>query len=151
MEMLFRGRFEAKVDSKGRLLIPSAWKNSKLSTVVLTNAIYSGRPCIDVYSLQQWGLLEKRFLSKSLVKKELQNFRRFYLASGTPVEIDSNGRILVPSVLRKFAGLEGEVSLLGMGEKFEIWSEQNWSKIHQEMSLEFENTLASVVESIDED
>jgi MraZ protein len=147
--MSFRGRFEAKTDSKGRLLIPSLWKPDTIGKLIITNAFYSGFPCLDVYQESEWKALEEKVTLGGNLKKPIEDFKRFYLASSSLVELDTAGRILIPASLRKFAQVESQVVLLGMGQKFEIWSQKHWSKIHEEMSREFENTMAKVVDLID--
>jgi MraZ protein len=146
MESTFRGRFESKLDQKGRLLIPSAYRVHSQSSIVITNSQYQGQRCLDVYSLKAWERLEKKIARMSQLKIEVQSFQRFYLASGQVVELDAHNRILIPQGLRAYAGLETTAQLVGMGQKFEIWSELEWSKLYQGLAENFEQTLSAIAE-----
>lgn len=80
----------------------------------------------------------------SQLKTEVQAFSRFYLSGGQAVELDGANRILVPQSLRRFAGLESQAVLVGLGDKFEIWSLENWSAIYDQLTENFEDTLSAV-------
>lgn len=147
MAKLFRGRYESKLDSKGRLSLPSQFRESDLSsshTLVITNSLYKGLRCLDVYSLSAWEQLESKIRSLASLKSEVQAFQRFYLSSGQVVDVDSQGRFVIPQSLRQYLGVESEVMLVGMGEKFEIWSTSNWNKLNDSLMESFDHTLAVI-------
>ena len=106
----FRGRFEIKLDPKGRLLIPAAYRailpveNPQL---IVTNNRYRGKSCLHTYSLHEWEKLERSIASLSSLKAEVQALNRFYLSAGQACDLDAQNRIVVPSSLRKFGGLSG--------------------------------------------
>lgn len=143
----FRGRFEIKLDPKGRLSLPPAYRQilpSAHPELVVTNSRYRGRSCLDVYSLAEWEKLERRIGKLSSLKPEVQAFNRFYLSGGQTAALDAQNRILVPQSLRKFAGLESHVVLIGLGAKFEIWSAESWSSIYEQLTDSFEETMDAV-------
>jgi MraZ protein len=144
----FRGRFEIKLDPKGRLSLPPSYRsalvNAESAALVVTNSRYRSKSCLDVYSQVEWEKLERRIGQLSSLRPEVQAFNRFYLSGGQQVEVDAQNRILVPQSLRRFAGLDGQVVLIGLGEKFEIWSEDSWSSIHTQLSESFEETMSAV-------
>jgi MraZ protein len=147
----FRGRFEIKIDPKGRMSLPASYRQILASTdsaqplqLVVTNNRYRGRSCLHVYTLAEWEKLEARIAKLSSLKAEVQAFQRFYLSGGQTVEIDSQNRILVPQGLRKFAELEAPTVLVGMGSKFEIWSQPVWDSIYEDLTENFEETLNAV-------
>ena len=76
----------------------------------------------------------------------MQAFQRFYLSGGQPLEIDKNNRILIPMGLRNFSELTDEVVLVGMGEKFEIWSIKMWKKFYDKVTENFDDALAVLAE-----
>src|SRR5687768_16167506 len=109
MTKLLRGRFDCKVDAKGRLSLPSALRSqlpSKSAHVVITNSIFKNRKCLDVYPEEEWKKLEKRIASLPTLRTEVQAYQRFYLSAGQEVELDSHHRALIPQTLRNFAGIE---------------------------------------------
>ena len=143
----FRGRFEIKIDPKGRLILPSAYRQSlplETPQLIITNSRYRGKSCLHAYSIHEWEKLERRISKLSSLKAEVQAFNRFYLASGQSVDVDAQNRILVPQGLRKFASLEGQAVLVGLGNKFEIWSQEAWDGIYAHLTEDFEATMNAV-------
>lgn len=147
MTAQFRGRFDCKLDPKGRIKLPSNYKQSlpkKETTLVITNSQYQGNRCLDVYTLGEWEKLEKRISKLSPLRAEVQAYQRFYMAGAQVVNGDAQDRLLVPQSLRKFAGLEEEVVLVGMGRKFEIWPAFRWQELYEGLAGDFDNILAAV-------
>jgi MraZ protein len=142
----FRGRFEIKIDPKGRLSLPSAYRPQAphAPQLIITNSRYLGKSCLHAYALPEWEKLERKIAKLSSLKPEVQAFSRFYLSGGQLVEIDSQGRVLVPQSLRKFAGLESQAVLVGLGSKFEIWSQESWNQIYNNLTESFEATMDAV-------
>lgn len=140
----FRGRFEVKLDEKGRMNLPAALSDSENSSFVVTNSQYQGHRCLDIYSAQEWNQLQTRISQLSPLKKEVQAFQRFYIASGQPVEAGSQGRMLIPKSLRDYAGLEDQIVLVGMGTKLEVWNLKDWQKIFDNLASDFEETLNAI-------
>ncbi|MCB0377131.1 MAG: division/cell wall cluster transcriptional repressor MraZ [Bdellovibrionales bacterium] len=149
MEQELRGRFQIKLDGKGRLGLPSALhQGSENSSFVITNSQYQGSRCLDVYRADEWEALEARIAQMSSLKREVQAFQRFYIAGGQAVNGDSQGRLLIPKSLREYAGLEDQIVLVGMGKKLEIWNLTEWQKIFDNLATQFEDTL-NVIASLD--
>ncbi|MCB0412238.1 MAG: division/cell wall cluster transcriptional repressor MraZ, partial [Bdellovibrionales bacterium] len=147
MTHLLRGRFDCKVDAKARVSLPSALRmqlSPKCSRLVLTTGLFKKRKCLDVFPEEEWKKLEKRIAALPALRPEVQAYQRFYLSSGQPVEIDNNGRLLIPPSLRKFAELTDELVVIGMGNKMEIWSSNVWSDLHKELEDQFEDIQAAV-------
>lgn len=143
----FRGRFELKLDSKGRLLLPPAYRQAfsgDRPTLIITNSRYREKSCLHAYALAEWEKLEKRIHKLSSLKAEVQAFSRFYLSGGQAIEIDAQNRALVPLSLRRFADLDGAVVLVGLGAKFEIWSQDAWNELYAQLTESFEETMEAV-------
>ena len=138
----FRGRFEVKLDPKGRLSLPPALRLS--SQLVVTNQRLAGRNALHVYTLDAWKSLEARIQKLSPLDASVQAFERFYISGGQVVELDAQGRMLLPSGLRRFAQIETDAVLVGLGDKLEVWSQPLWETLFQEMTADFDQTLAKV-------
>ena len=154
MSAIFRGRFEAKIDSKGRLSLPASLKGSldvDLKTLVFTNGQFKKSPCLDVYLPKEWMALEKRIEKLSSLKPAVQSYRRFYISGGQFVDSDSNERFLVPKTLRQHAKVSNHVVLVGMGNKLEIWDGDIWNKVHGNLASDFDQTLAALAELEEQD
>jgi len=124
---MFRGSFEHTVDSKGRVSVPSKFRD------IIADR-YEGRlvlamdydKCLMVYPLEEWEKLEEKIKTLSAVKQEVKDFRRFLFSSATECELDKQGRILLPSGHRDHAGIKKNVMLVGIIDKIEIWDANAW-------------------------
>lgn len=124
---MFRGRFEHTIDSKGRVSIPSKFREILRERydderVVITTF----DNCLVMYPYREWTLLEERASNLSMLKREVKAFVRLFFSGATECSIDKLGRILIPPALRNYAGLEKDVVLAGMLNKIEIWSKDRW-------------------------
>jgi MraZ protein len=145
----FRGRFEIKVDPKFRLTLPAAFREvlesvTSHSRMVITNSQYQGKRCLDVYPFSEWKKLEGRISRLPQLKVEVQNFQRFYLSGGHAIEMDAQGRVLIPPTLRTYAGLQTEIVLVGFANKFEIWALDVWKGLFENLAQDFNQTLAAI-------
>ena len=124
---MFRGRFEHTIDSKGRVSVPSKFREILRERygderVVITTF----DSCLVMYPYKEWTLLEERASRLSMLKREVKAFVRLFFSGATECSIDKLGRILIPPALRNYAGLEKDVVLAGMLNKIEIWSKDRW-------------------------
>lgn len=140
----FRGRFDVKIDPKGRLSLPPSQRLS--SELVITNHRLSGRNALHVYTLDAWRKLEARIARLSPLDASVQAFERFYLSGGQVVELDGQGRLLLPLGLRRFAQIETDAVLVGLGDKLEVWSLPVWETLFGEMTSDFDRIQAAVAD-----
>ena len=117
------GEYNHTIDAKGRLIIPSKFRETLGDEFVVTKGLDG---CLFVYDNKEWSAFEEKLKSLPLTNKDARQFVRFFLAGATLAEVDKQGRILVPSSLREFAGLEKEVVLVGVASRVEIWSKSRW-------------------------
>ena len=120
---MFIGQYNHTIDTKGRLIIPSKFRDLLGDEFVVTKGMDG---CLFVYANDDWAAFEQKLTSLPLINKEARKFARFFLAGASQVEVDKQGRILVASNLREFAGLDKDVVLVGVGSRIEIWSLENW-------------------------
>lgn len=126
---MFMGEYNHTVDAKGRLIIPSKFRESLGDTFVVTKGLDG---CLFVYDNQEWTAFEEKLKALPLSRKDNRQFARFFLAGAAEVEVDKQGRILIPSNLREFAGLEKDVVLVGVASRIEIWSQAKWEGLQEE-------------------
>lgn len=138
---LFRGRFDCKIDAKGRLSLPASLRKElgENTDFVVTNSLYQGRRCLDLYLLSTWEKLEQKIQAMPSLKAEVQAYQRFYMSGGQVINKDSQNRILMPGSLRSYASLSDELMLVGMGHKIEIWSVDVWNEIYENLATQFES------------
>ena len=120
---MFMGEYNHTIDAKGRLIIPSKFRDTLGDEFVVTKGLDG---CLFVYDNAEWSAFEEKLKSLPLTNKDARQFVRFFLAGATLAEVDKQGRILVPANLREFAGLEKEVVLVGVASRVEIWSKARW-------------------------
>ena len=132
---MFMGQYNHTVDTKGRLIIPSKFREQLGEEFVVTKGMDG---CLFVYANEDWAAFEQKLTSLPLINKEARKFARFFLAGACGVEVDKQGRILIASNLREFAGLDKEVVLVGVGSRIEIWSLEKWE------SMDFDDDMDDI-------
>ena len=120
---MFMGEYNHTIDAKGRLIIPSKFREALGSEFVLTKGLDG---CLFVFPMKEWEAFEEKLRSLPLIDKNARKFSRFFLAGASTCELDKQGRILVPGKLREFAQMDKEVVLTGMLDRIEVWSKEQW-------------------------
>jgi len=147
-EKLLRGKFDHSLDTKGRMSVPRRFHEiltcDGTMRLVVTNAVVEGVRYLDVYPLREWEKLERMISKLSQIAPKIQSFQRYYLSSAIDTEVDSQGRLLIPTNLREYAGFDKEVILVGMLYKMEIWSRDSWEKVFRQAEESFESTLGEI-------
>ena len=118
------------IDAKGRVFIPSRWRDDLGETVIVTRGMLAQQDshCLFAMSLEAWNAFYGRFKALSLSDVRAQNAMRILFANACECELDKQGRILISNGLREYAALDKDVVLIGMGERAEIWSAEAWTK-----------------------
>lgn len=122
---MFMGEYNHTIDAKNRLIIPSKFREALGEEFVVTKGLDG---CLFVYDNEAWAEFEGKLKGLPLTNKEARTFVRFFLAGAANVEVDKQGRILVPSVLKEFAGINKDVVLVGVASRIEIWSRERWEE-----------------------
>lgn len=125
---MFRGASKVTLDSKGRLAIPSRYRERISSRgdghlVATVDRDY----CLLIYPLPDWEEIERKLVRLPALNKQARRLQRLMVGYATELDMDSHGRILLPRELREFAALERQAILIGQGNKFELWDEQRWN------------------------
>ncbi len=120
---MFMGEYNHTVDPKGRLIVPSKFREQLGNEFVVTKGLDG---CLFVYPNSEWQSIEEKFRNISMTSKDARKFSRFFFAGAATCELDKQGRILLPSVLREYADLEKDVVLVGVLSRIEIWSKDRW-------------------------
>lgn len=123
---MFMGEYSHTVDVKGRVIIPSKFRDALGDEFVVTKGLDG---CLFVYDNKEWEAFEGKLKSLPLTNKDARTFVRFFLAGATGAEVDKQGRILLPAVLRQFAQIDKDAVLIGVGSRVEIWSKERWEGI----------------------
>ena len=120
---MFMGEYNHTIDAKDRLIIPAKFREVLGDEFVVTKGMDG---CLFVFDNSEWQVFAEKLRSLPMIDKEVRQFTRFFLAGAASVEVDKQGRILLPSVLRDFAGITKDTVLIGVGSRIEIWSKDRW-------------------------
>lgn len=120
---MFMGEYNHNIDAKGRLIVPAKFREALGDEFVVTKGMDG---CLFVYDNAGWQTFAEKLRSLPMIDKEVRQFTRFFLAGAASVEVDKQGRILIPSVLREFADITKDAVLIGVGNRIEIWSRDRW-------------------------
>lgn len=121
---MLTGEYHHSVDEKGRLVLPSKYRNELGEKFVITRGI---EHCLYVYSIDSWNDITNKLNSLPFTKKDAREFTRFFLSGATVAEFDSQGRVNITSPQLSYADIEKECVVVGVGNRLEIWAIENWN------------------------
>jgi MraZ protein len=122
---MFLGQFVHSIDAKGRITVPVRFRQALSDGAYVTQGFERN---LMVYTTDSFITLARSAKTLTTTNPEARAIRRVIFGGATDVEVDSQGRILIPSFLREYAQLEGEAAIVGAGEYFEIWNADIWQK-----------------------
>lgn len=132
----FRGSYFHQLDSKGRVSVPSTFRQllaaSGEETMVITNFICDGARCLEGYTCSAWKDFESKLRARSRFDPQVRKLENYYLARAVECQIDSSGRINIPQHLREYAGLARDVVFAGSLHGFRLWDKRVWEMIFSE-------------------
>ncbi|MEM8593550.1 MAG: division/cell wall cluster transcriptional repressor MraZ [Pseudomonadota bacterium] len=135
--MATRGIYNINMDAKGRMALPAKLRahlpNDGAGLLVCTIDVQSR--CLVIYPEDEWSSVEEQLQSLPSLDIKSRRFKRLILGHASDLEPDSNGRVLIPSVLREFASLDKKIVVLGQAKKIEVWDETAWVK-ERELALD---------------
>ena len=120
---MFMGEYSHSIDAKGRLIMPAKFREQLGDEFVVTK---SPDKCLYVYTIEEWKNFEEKLATLPITNKGTRQFVRFFLAGAASCEVDKQGRILLPAVLREYAELDKEVVLAGTSKRIEIWNKDRY-------------------------
>ena len=138
---MFMGEYHHSLDEKGRIIIPSKFREELGESFVLTRGLEN---CLFVYPLVEWNKIVERLKKLPFTKKDARKFTRFFLSGATIVELDKQGRINITSPLLNYASLEKECVIVGVNDRIEIWSKDKWENFFDENS----ENLSDIAENL---
>ena len=137
------GEFNHTLDNKGRVIVPSRFREELQDRIIITRGLENS---LFVYSLEEWGFMEKKLKAMPLAKAEARAFIRIFFSGASDVEIDKQGRILIPQLLREHAALDKEIVFIGVSNRAEIWSRDNWREYSNKLSQSYEQIAGELID-----
>jgi MraZ protein len=125
---VFRGVQHINMDAKGRFAVPARQREPllELSEGRVVATIDTQAKCLVIYPLPEWERVEQQVQALPTLNQAIRRFQRLVLGYASDLELDGNGRMLLPQSLREYAQLEKKIVLVGQGNKLELWSESLW-------------------------
>lgn len=122
---MFVGEYQHSLDAKGRLILPSRFRARLSDGVVVTKGLDY---CLFVYTPEEWGRVAERLSEAPISSRQARNFVRLMFSGAAEEVPDKQGRFLIPEHLRRYAGLERDVTVIGAGDRVEIWDRAKWEQ-----------------------
>ncbi|OGW80699.1 MAG: cell division/cell wall cluster transcriptional repressor MraZ [Omnitrophica bacterium RIFCSPHIGHO2_02_FULL_51_18] len=136
---MFYGEHEHSIDRKGRLIIPSKFREVFKENYVERFFVTRGLDmCLFVFTEDEWKKQESKFKSLPFTSSETRNFNRLYFSGACEVTCDKQGRILVPEYLKEYAQIKRDVVIVGVSNRMEIWSKEAWAAFYKNTKDSFE-------------
>ena len=126
---MFMGEYHHNIDDKGRLIIPSKFRNELGEKFIVTRGL---EECLFVYSMNEWNEIINKLKQLPFTNKDARLFMRMFMSGATECELDKNGRINIPATLTKYASLDKECVVIGVNERLEIWSSSKFDNFFNE-------------------
>ena len=142
------GEYHHNIDEKGRLIIPSKFREEIGDSFVVTKGLDG---CLFVYSLSEWEKIVNKLKKLPFTKKDARTFTRFFLSSATVCEFDRQGRINLVNSLIEYAGLKKECAVIGVNDRLEIWALDKFNNLMEEKTLELDDIAENLFDGDFED
>lgn len=140
---MFMGEYQHAVDTKGRLIVPSKFREPLGGQFVLTRGLDH---CLFGYPMDEWKALEEKLKALPVTKKDARAFTRFFFSGATEVEVDKQGRINIPASLRSYAKIERNCVVIGVSGRIEIWAEHLWNDYYAESEESFNDIAENILD-----
>ncbi|WP_221564088.1 division/cell wall cluster transcriptional repressor MraZ [Pseudalkalibacillus sp. A8] len=138
---MFMGEHLHTIDDKGRMIIPSKFRDELGTTFVLTRGLDQ---CIFGYPLEEWKQLEEKLKALPFTKKDARAFTRFFFSGAAECQLDKQGRVNIASTLRQYAKLEKDCVVIGVSNRIEIWNKEIWEDYFNKS----EDSFGEIAESL---
>ncbi|NTW72194.1 MAG: division/cell wall cluster transcriptional repressor MraZ [Eubacteriaceae bacterium] len=132
---MFIGEYQHNVDIKGRLIIPSKFREQLGDNFIVTKGLDK---CLFIFPLEEWNKFEDKLKTLPISSKDARAFTRFFFAGAAECELDKQGRIMIPANLREYAQTDKETYIIGVSNRLEVWNSENWEQYNKEDDLSYD-------------
>lgn len=144
---MFYGEYAHSLDRKGRLILPSKFRQVSRENYIERFYITRGLDkCLFVFTEEEWKLQEQKFKSLPFTKAEARKFNRLYFSGASEIVLDKQGRVLIPKYLKEYAEIERQVIIVGVANRIEIWGQSQWKEFYKKTKGDFENIAEKLIE-----
>ena len=139
---MFLGTYSPKLDDKGRIILPAKFREELASGVVVTRG---QERCLYVFSQREFESLHDKIRQAPVTSKQARDFLRLFLSGANQETPDKQHRMTIPASLRDYAGLNRELTVIGAGNRAEIWDSEAWNEYYTNAESDFVNTTEEVI------
>jgi MraZ protein len=139
---MFIGEYQHALDAKNRMIIPSKLREGLGTSFVITKGLDG---CLYAYTLEEWKRLEEKLKTLPLTNKDARAFVRFFFSGAAEIEIDKQGRALIPQNLIEYAKINKEIVSIGVSTRLEIWSKEGYED-YNDQNLDFDGIAEKMSE-----
>ena len=140
---MFIGEYEHTLDTKGRIIIPSKFREKLGDEFVMTKGLDN---CLFVYPKSEWDVFEEKLKTLPLTNRDARAFIRFFFAGASEGCLDKQGRVTIPSNLRKHSKLDKDAIIIGVSTRIEIWSRDEWESYNDDENLSYDSISEKMLE-----
>lgn len=140
---MFIGEYQHALDTKNRMIVPSKLRDDLGNKFVITKGLDS---CLYIYPITEWQILEQKMKTLPLTNKDARAFVRFFFSGACEIEMDKQGRGVIPQNLKEYAGIEKEIVSIGVLTRIEIWGKEKW-KSYNDSDVDFDS-IAEKMENL---
>jgi len=145
---MFYGEYEHTIDRKGRIILPSKFREVFKENFVEKFYVTRGLDkCLFVFTEEEWKLTEQKFKGMSFTKADSRKFNRLFFSGAADVSCDKQGRVLLPQYLKDYAGIKRDVMVIGVSNRMEIWAKEEWRKYYDDSAPSFEKTAENLLDT----
>jgi len=143
---MFYGEYEHTIDNKGRLILPSKFRDSLREYDIKNLYVTRGLDkCLFVFTETEWKTQESKFRSMPFTRSDSRKFNRLFFAGAQAMDIDKQGRILLPKYLKDFAAIKRDCMIIGVSNRCEIWSREVWQEYYVSSKESFEDVAEKLM------
>lgn len=143
MRILFIGEYEHSIDTKGRLIIPSKFREELQKKFFITKGMDQ---CLFVFTEEEFRIMSQKVNTLGLSSGNRRGFARLFYSGATECSLDKQGRILINPGLRNYASIEEKVSIIGVSNRIEIWDTNRWQKYSNSDNLNYDMLTQEMTE-----
>lgn len=145
---MFIGEYSHNLDNKGRIIIPSKFREELHSSFILTRGLDG---CLTIYSVEQWNKIFEKINKLPTTKKAVRQYTRVLTSNASECVLDNQGRILIPSNLSTPLGIKKECVIVGANDHIEIWNKETWDNYLLDADANFEEVAENLSDLLEDE
>lgn len=139
---MFMGEYQHSLDEKGRIIIPAKFRDDLGEKFIITRGLDN---CLFVYPATQWKILEEKIKELPTAQSDTRAFVRMFFSGAVEVEMDKQGRVLIPQHLREHAKIDKDVYVIGVSTKVEVWAKETWETYAIQAKQSYEGIAETII------